>query len=185
MDLLVVRHAIAEDRDAFARTGRNDAERPLTPEGRRKFRRAARGLRQIVESVEVLATSSLTRAIETGELLGEAFGVEASARLPELAPDADPASLVPWLRRHRRRGVVAVVGHAPHLSQLIEYLLVGRSSGFVELKKGRRVPARPGHQPRAGTLEAPVAPDAGAAAAAGSLTSTASPATRRAASARE
>ena len=84
----------------------------------------------------MLATSSLARAIETGELLGEAFGVEASARLPELAPDADPASLVPWLRRHRRRGVVAVVGHAPHLSQLIEYLLVGRSSDFVELKKG-------------------------------------------------
>ena len=30
MELVVVRHAIAEDREAFARTGKDDAARPLT-----------------------------------------------------------------------------------------------------------------------------------------------------------
>lgn len=136
MDLLVVRHAIAEDRDTFAETGRDDAERPLTPEGRRKFERAARGLRKVVDSIDHLATSTLARAIETGEILEASFGIEASARLRELAPEAGPPSLLPWLRRRRRNGLVAIVGHEPHLSQLIEYLLVGRASGFVDLKKG-------------------------------------------------
>ena len=136
MDLLVVRHAIAEDRDASARTGEDDAERPLTTEGRRKFRRAARGLREVLDPVELLATSALVRAVETGVLLEEALGIEAKVRLPELAPDADPRSLVQWLRRRRRQGLVAVVGHEPHLSHLIGYLMSGRSQGLVALKKG-------------------------------------------------
>jgi len=136
VDLLVVRHAIAEEREAFAQTGKDDAERPLTSEGRRKFQRAARGLRKILDSIDLLATSTLVRAIETGELLEAALGIEGTARLRELAPDADPASLLPWLRRRRRHRLVAVVGHEPHLSHLIGYLLVGRSAGFVDLKKG-------------------------------------------------
>jgi len=65
MDLLIVRHAIAEERDAFSETGKDDAERPLTPGGRRKFKRGARGLRRIAPSIDVLATSALVRAVET------------------------------------------------------------------------------------------------------------------------
>lgn len=136
MDLLVVRHAIAEDRDVFARTGRDDAERPLTPEGRRKFERAARGLRKLVDPIDLLATSTLERAVETGEILEASLVVEATARLSELAPDTDPPSLVQWLRRRRRHRLVALVGHEPQLSRLIAYLLSGRSADFVELKKG-------------------------------------------------
>jgi phosphohistidine phosphatase len=34
MNLLVIRHAIAEDKEAFAKTGRNDDLRPLTEAGR-------------------------------------------------------------------------------------------------------------------------------------------------------
>lgn len=136
VELLVVRHAIAEDSEAFARTGKGDAERPLTREGRRKFQGVARGLREVVDSVDLLATSPLVRAVETGALLEAAFGVEATARLPELSPDAAPPALVQWLRRRRRHRVVAVVGHEPHLSHLIGYLLAGQSLGLVELKKG-------------------------------------------------
>ncbi len=136
MDLLVVRHAIAEEREAFAPTGKRDEERPLTSEGRRKFQGAARGLRKLVDPVDLLATSTLVRAVETGEILAASLGVEATARLRELAPGASPPALLQWLRRRRRSGVVAVVGHEPHLSRLIGYLLTGRARGFVELKKG-------------------------------------------------
>jgi phosphohistidine phosphatase len=136
MELLVVRHAIAEDRDEFARTGKPDGERPLTAEGRRKFVRAARGLHRLVESVDLLATSGLTRADETADLLVAEYGRLRTVRLRELAPDAQPTALVAWLRAQRRRGTVAVVGHEPHLSAFVELLLAGRSSGFVELRKG-------------------------------------------------
>jgi phosphohistidine phosphatase SixA len=34
VDLLVIRHAIAEDREVFAGTGKDDSLRPLTDRGR-------------------------------------------------------------------------------------------------------------------------------------------------------
>lgn len=136
MDLLVVRHAIAEDREEFARTGEADAERPLTAEGRRRFRRGARGLHRLVDSVQLLATSGLRRAIETGDLLAAEYGELRTVRLDELAPGTRPAAVVPWLRAQWRRPTLALVGHEPHLSALVELLLAGRPGGFVELRKG-------------------------------------------------
>jgi phosphohistidine phosphatase len=152
LELLVVRHAIAEDRDAFAQSGEDDSERPLTAVGRRKFERGTRGLRTLLASIDVLATSALTRAMQTGEILERAYGLRA-VRLRELAPDADPPSLIPWLRRHRARAVVAVVGHEPHLSQLVEHLLLGRRAGFVSLRKGGACLLGLGATPRAGRAE--------------------------------
>ena len=136
MDLLVVRHAIAEDRAAFARTGQDDAKRPTTPAGRRKFKRGARGLREIVKSIDVLATSALARAVETARILQKVYDLDEVTRLDALEPQADTAALVPWLRQHRGRRTVAVVGHEPHLSTLIGYLLTGDRAGLVDLKKG-------------------------------------------------
>ena len=136
MELLIVRHAVAEERDTFAETGRDDAERPLTPAGRREFKRGARGLRWAAPSIDLLATSPLTRAVETCDILQKAYRIDRVVRLRELEPEADPAALVRWLRRQRRRPLVAVVGHEPHLSSLIEHLLTRARGGFVDLKKG-------------------------------------------------
>ncbi len=151
MELLVVRHAVAEERDAFAKTGRDDAERPLTPAGRRKFERGARRLRWAAPSIDLLATSALTRAVETCEILQEAYGIDRVVRLRELEPEADPAALVRWLRRQRRHPVVAIVGHEPHLSSLVEHLLTGARGGFVDLKKGGACLLDLGDDPRAGS----------------------------------
>jgi phosphohistidine phosphatase len=136
MDLLVVRHAIAEERARFAESGKEDAERPTTADGRKKFERGARGLRRLVAEIDVLATSPLARAVETGDILQRAYGIDRAARLRELEPGADPASLARWLRRQKRQEVVAVVGHEPHLSALVEHLLTGGRRGFLDLKKG-------------------------------------------------
>jgi phosphohistidine phosphatase len=56
MHLLVIRHGLAGDREEFAKTGRPDDERPLTPKGRRRMRRNARGLRTLVPGLDLLAT---------------------------------------------------------------------------------------------------------------------------------
>jgi len=49
MQLLVIRHAIAMEREEYARTGRPDSDRPLTDTGRRRMRKNARGLQYILE----------------------------------------------------------------------------------------------------------------------------------------
>ena len=62
MQLLVIRHAIAVEREDFARTGKDDRLRPLTDEGRKKMKQGAKGLRQLAPRIDLLATSPLTRA---------------------------------------------------------------------------------------------------------------------------
>jgi phosphohistidine phosphatase len=86
--------------------------------------------------VDLLATSSLVRAVETGDILQRAYRIDRPLRLRELEPAAQPAGLVRWLARQRRLSVVAVVGHEPHLSHLVEHLLAGSDRGFMDLKKG-------------------------------------------------
>jgi phosphohistidine phosphatase len=136
MKLLVVRHAVALEREEFAATGKPDDLRPLTDRGRRKMRRAARGLRRLVPHLDVLATSPLTRAAQTADLLSEAFhGIQVTP-VDELAPDTPPDALVPWLRTLKPSDVAAVVGHEPHLGFLLGWLLTGRHASFIELRKG-------------------------------------------------
>jgi phosphohistidine phosphatase len=139
MRLLVIRHGLAGDRDEFAFTGRPDAERPLTKEGRMKMKRAASGLRLIVDELNVLATSPLVRAAQTAEIVAEAFGVAETAVVDELAEERSPDDLLPWLRAQEPDTTVAVVGHNPHLGFLVGWLLTGRHENFVELKKGAAV----------------------------------------------
>jgi phosphohistidine phosphatase len=137
--VLVVRHGVAEDRQAHSKTGRPDATRRLTKPGRKKMRTAARGLTRLVARLDVLATSPLTRAIETGEILADRFGAVRPVRLPALAPGRSLAQVMDWLREQggRRPGaVVALVGHEPHLGQMVSWMLTGLRESFVPLKKG-------------------------------------------------
>ena len=62
VDVLLVRHAIAWERDHSRWP--DDRKRPLTPEGRKKFEKAAAGLRTWIPQVDRLITSPLTRAAE-------------------------------------------------------------------------------------------------------------------------
>ena len=86
MKLLLVRHAIAEDRREFEATGRDDALRPLTAEGREKMREAALGLRTVVPSIDVLATSPLVRAADTAGIIARCYQGLATTTLEELRP---------------------------------------------------------------------------------------------------
>jgi phosphohistidine phosphatase len=134
--LLVVRHAIAEDREAFARSQRDDAARPLTSDGRRKMERAAIGLVELVPDLDVLAASPFTRALQTAEIIAEAYGGLRVERVPALAPGAGVDRVVEWLAALPVTGTVAAVGHEPDLGQLVCALLADSNGPFLELRKG-------------------------------------------------
>src|SRR5215212_10056338 len=110
MQLLIVRHAVAEDRDEFARTGQDDAQRPLTKAGRRKMRRAVRGLRAVVPRIDVLATSPFTRAAETAKIVAAEYEGLEPETVSELTPDGKYKDLIGWLRGQAARDLVAIVG---------------------------------------------------------------------------
>jgi phosphohistidine phosphatase len=136
MKLLVIRHAIAETREEFARSGKHDDLRPLTSRGRRRMRRVAQGLRCLVPELDLLASSPLVRATQTARIVAQVYPDAAHATVEELAPDHKLPAFLRWLREQQHHGVVAVVGHEPHLSHLVSWLLAGRFTSFVTLKKG-------------------------------------------------
>lgn len=138
MELLVIRHAEALDPEAFAATGKPDAARPLTKDGRRKMGEGARALPELVPTLDILASSPLKRAVQTAQIVAKAYGGAAVVEITELEPDQHPDLVVSWLKRHAGERTVAVVGHEPSLSRLVTYLIAGsvRTDPLIELKKG-------------------------------------------------
>jgi phosphohistidine phosphatase len=130
--LLIVRHAIAVDRDA---AGIADAERPLTEEGAKKGRAAARGLATILEAPDALLTSPWLRALQTAEIAGRAWGGPEPRKTDALAGGSfeDLAAVVDG---YREKKLVAVVGHEPWLSSLLAHLLGTRHGERLAFKKG-------------------------------------------------
>jgi len=136
MQLLIIRHAIAEDKVEFARTGRDDTERPLTREGKKQMRHVVNGMRRVVRSIDVLASSPLVRAEQTAAIVAEEYDEISIDTVPELSPESDPAAFARWLRTQREAKVVAVVGHEPHLGMLTTWLITGSRESHVTLEKG-------------------------------------------------
>ncbi|WP_460170686.1 SixA phosphatase family protein [Thermus sp. FJN-A] len=127
--------ALAPVREEVSPDGSDEA-RPLSKEGRRRFRRAVRGLGRLGVRLDRLYHSPLLRAVETADLLVDLVGGERAAT-PLLAQPPDEA-LLALLEGPGEGERVGLVGHEPWLSQLCAWLAVGnrkRASGFV-LKKG-------------------------------------------------
>jgi phosphohistidine phosphatase len=130
--LYLVRHAIAENRDA--ERWPDDALRPLTKDGERKFRRAARGLREIVPTVDVVLASPYVRAWRTAEILHEEAKWPAPKREERLEAWRDPSDGVALADGE---GSIALVGHEPYLSRLVSLLLTGDDDKVhIDFKKG-------------------------------------------------
>jgi phosphohistidine phosphatase len=134
MELLVIRHGIAVDREEGA-SEEADAARPLTSRGRRRFKRVVRGLDRLGLLIDHVLTSPKRRAIETADLLDPLVVSDAriSARLAT-EPRSELLTEIAALDGSR----VAVVGHEPYLGQLIALLTLssGQHGDALALKKG-------------------------------------------------
>jgi phosphohistidine phosphatase len=133
--VVVVRHGIAE----VPSTGNDckpDAERALTRRGIRKMRKGARGMAVMLPALEAIASSPLTRAMETAEIISKAFKNSPITPLVSLAPGKPPGPVVDWLRQQPRGATVALVGHEPDVGQLVTWLLTGLRQSVIPMKKG-------------------------------------------------
>lgn len=137
MRLLLIRHGKAGDATEWVRSGRSDDERPLTEEGREEMFDVARGLNVIEPEVDVIATSPLVRAMQTAEAIASMYPNAERETTDALHPAASFQDFVDWLRAHRRHGLVAAVGHNPHLSDLAGWLAAHADA--VDMKKGSAV----------------------------------------------
>jgi phosphohistidine phosphatase len=132
MELLLIRHAIAFERDHH-RWG-DDGARPLSPAGIGRSRKAAAGLKALCIAPDRLLTSPLIRARQTAKILTDVAGWPRAEVAPELAPGEAAAVLAVLAKDRSKR--IAVVGHQPDLSALLTACLT-RSHGVlpIEMKK--------------------------------------------------
>jgi phosphohistidine phosphatase len=130
--LLVVRHAIAVPSGT---PGIADDDRPLTDDGRRKFREAARGLAGIARRPDVLLTSPLPRAAETAAIAARAWGGVEPTVEPALA-SGDVDAILAAVSRQPAAAMVAIVGHEPTLSALLARLVGGADPERLAFRRG-------------------------------------------------
>jgi phosphohistidine phosphatase len=133
MELLIIRHAIAFERDR--RRWPDDAARPLSPAGMRRSRKAASGLKELCKVPNRLWTSPLVRARETANILTEVAGWPRAEVVSELKPGEAAVALLTLLGKDRSK-CIAIVGHEPDLSALLATCLLKDNSALpIELKK--------------------------------------------------
>jgi len=132
--LYLVRHGIAADASAKM----SDADRSLTPEGARKIKRVAVGLKRLGIVPAAVLASPLRRAQETAEILAAVLAPDHSLEIyAPLAPGQGAGAVVRGLSAYRRSEAVMLVGHEPGMSELTSHLLTGSSSLLaVDFKKG-------------------------------------------------
>jgi phosphohistidine phosphatase len=139
MRLIIIRHGLAGDKEAFAKTGKDDSLRPLTPAGKKKMKSAAKALRKLFPRIQLLATSPLKRAVQTASIVYSAYNDKPQfVELDLLSGDGqNPARFVAWLKDHDLDdAVLGIVGHEPDLSHWATWLLTGQKRSVVQLKKG-------------------------------------------------
>lgn len=147
MQLILIRHGIAEDRG-----NTDDDERALTPKGAERVRAAAEGLVALDVRPALIAASPLRRARETAHLLSETLPRSGAVLVVEaLRPDTPFEHLQKWAGA-RREKCLLVVGHMPDLAEAASRWLSGRPDLRLEMKKSG-----------AACLRFPAAPAAGAA----------------------
>src|SRR6202049_3351589 len=119
MDLYIVRHGIAIDRDDPKCPP--DPERYLTEEGIEKTEQVAKSVAALGASPDLLLSSPYVRAMQTAEIFAKALGYSKQKirRTDLLLPGAEPSLLFRELAKDKQSSTVFVFGHAPHLDELI------------------------------------------------------------------
>lgn len=130
MDLILWRHAEAEDLDETDEGGGGDLSRRLTAKGEKQAARMAAWLdRQLPEGVRVWCSPAV-RTEQTVIALGRKYRVR-----NELRPDASPDDLLQVVQWPEARQPALVVGHQPTMGRVVARLL-GLSEDECSIRKG-------------------------------------------------
>jgi phosphohistidine phosphatase len=134
MDLYLVRHAIAEDRDPMQWP--DDGDRPLSAKGVERFEQEARGLATLVPEVDVVLASPYARAWGTAQILTKEAGWPPPVQSDALRAEHTAEESLAAIEALRGADAIAAVGHEPNLSELASLSVLGTIALPIEFKKG-------------------------------------------------
>jgi phosphohistidine phosphatase len=136
MNLYILRHAIAEDRDENAFP--DDSLRPLTTKGKKKMVKIAEKLKDMGAQIDLILSSPYVRAHDTAKVVVKAFELKKKQLVlsDQLTPSGFAKDLIAEINEKYPVDNLMLVGHEPYLSDLIAMLVAGDPSVSIAMKKG-------------------------------------------------
>jgi len=120
MELYLMRHGEAE---AYACSGR-DADRSLTPSGIEQVTEVGMCLRSQHFKVDLICASPYVRAAQTADLIAREIHYPGHVEnLNSLAPSGSVEETCSDLEHWRHRDRILLVGHMPHMAELLFFLM--------------------------------------------------------------
>jgi phosphohistidine phosphatase len=130
MDLLIWRHAQAENLDPKVSDAASDLARPLTPRGEHQAERVAAWIEPRLPKGSRILSSPALRCESTVAYLGRKYKLQ-----DELAPSGTSDDILQLLKWPDTRLPTVLVGHQPALGELIARL-IGAESQKSSVRKG-------------------------------------------------
>jgi phosphohistidine phosphatase len=131
MNIYLVRHGEAEKTS----TSKKDFERELTPEGIKSLKAAAEGWKKLINKIDFIVTSPLTRAVQTAEIISKILSTQNGIiKDKRLASGGKTDDLIEIANSLEGEDII-FVGHEPEFSRHVS-ALVSSSGAFVDFKKG-------------------------------------------------
>ena len=134
MNLYVVRHA-----DALPVGGivTRDFDRHLSPRGEEEAELMGRALAHLDPNVDIIVTSPLVRAVETGETIASQLSDHSLTHVStHLAPGFNNNTLFAELLALSAGSSIVAIGHQPDVGTFISYLITGNHDAAVAMSPG-------------------------------------------------
>ncbi|MDE2028067.1 MAG: histidine phosphatase family protein [Candidatus Omnitrophica bacterium] len=137
MELYFLRHGLAGQHGDPKY--KDDSLRPLTAEGVEKMHRESLGMKALDLKFDCILSSPYLRARQTAETVAKIYNIKKEdIHLTEnlLEPACAKELLAEIRRRFPKKEHFLLVGHEPHLTELISSFLESGKELMIDLKKG-------------------------------------------------
>ena len=124
MEVVLVRHAKAQDRIKALLKNISDADRPLTKKGILKFSDFVETHKRVFADTDIFIQSEFLRSKQTLDLILKICGRAQSEKLTlkKITPEDSPENLSKWLSPRKERKIV-IVSHEPLISNFLDLVL--------------------------------------------------------------
>jgi phosphohistidine phosphatase len=141
VDLFIIRHGKAEE---YSPKLKSDSKRKLTEEGKKELELISKGLKNLNIKIDCIISSPLNRAMETSEILSQYLIVKEKkiTLWDELKPESNVLDTHEKISTFSPDSKILLVGHEPHLTNLISSIISPRGNVSINLKKGGFVAIR-------------------------------------------
>ena len=135
MDIYILRHGKAEEK---TQNVSSDSKRRLTEGGKKELDCIGRSLKNLETDFDFIASSPLIRAKQTAEIIIRHVKCKKKSITiwNDLKPESDVTQTMKTLTKLKPDSRVLLVGHEPHLSTLISFIISGSNAVDISLKKG-------------------------------------------------